>query len=76
MRFVNLRNCLVRCAGGLSVVRCCYRERERTAEDEEEIYEKRKIERKIREKEATYQEVGYEEHLVSRSLDPQSDCMK
>lgn len=33
------------------------KERDRDAEDEEEAYERRKLEKKLREKEAAYQEV-------------------
>ena len=39
-------------------VLCRERERERTMEDEEEVYERRKLERKMRDKEAAYQEVS------------------
>lgn len=34
------------------------REKKRDQEDEEEAYERRKLERKLRDKEAAYQEVG------------------
>lgn len=34
------------------------KERDRDAEDEEEAYERRKLEKKLREKEAAYQEVN------------------
>ena len=34
------------------------RERERELEDEEDVYERKRLERKLREKEAAYQEVS------------------
>lgn len=39
------------------VIRERRKERDRDAEDEEEAYERRKLEKKLREKEAAYQEV-------------------
>lgn len=35
------------------------REKKRDQEDEEDAYERRKLERKLRDKEAAYQEVGF-----------------
>lgn len=40
------------------------KERDRDAEDEEEAYERRKLEKKLREKEAAYQEVDFEIHNI------------
>ena len=39
-----------------------YRRKEREIEEEEEAYERRKLEKKLREKEAAYQEVRYGFH--------------
>ncbi len=39
------------------------REKKRDQEDEEDAYERRKLERKLRDKEAAYQEVGKVERL-------------
>jgi hypothetical protein len=41
---------------------CNSRDEERGGEDEEEAYERKKLERKLREKEATYQEVQLNVH--------------
>lgn len=50
------------------------REKKRDQDDEEDAYERRKLERKLRDKEAAYQEVG---SLGERSIGPQyksEDC--
>ncbi len=59
VRGVQGRQC-----GGLLGLQVCLpvplcREGDENDEDEEEIYERRKLERKLRDKEAAYQEVGF-----------------